>query len=204
MHILERAFISLLYNHLPIENKKIYTGSRYIPQDITPCVTVQVADESFVRKQYVEIDNVQYIRRLYDATVWLNIWCNTEEERTSLIDAVQLRLNQLEANHYSTCSNFDFASNECSKLDNVCEALTSQNGRANKGQCPNLLNYTSFFETYNIPQRTFHLNSLLDLDEFDSSETILRTIFRLEMSYYSFYKIGGRLFNSINFNEELL
>ena len=109
MHVLEKAFIDLLYNHLPIHNRFIFTGSRYIPADQTPCVNVKLADESFIRKQSVEIDNIQYWRKLYSAEVWVNIWCSTEEERTSLIDAVKTRFNELEAHHYSTCSNFNFA-----------------------------------------------------------------------------------------------
>ena len=202
MHILEEAFITLLRNHLPIHNKYIFAGSRYIASDITPCVSVQAADESFIRRDYVEIDHVQHLRRLYDADVWVNIWCNTEEERTSLINAIELRFNQLEASHYTTCSNFN--DDWCSKLDNECEVLTSNTGRANKGQCPNIENFTSFFETFNIPQRTFNVNSMTDLDERDESETVLRTIFKLNMQYYKFYPIGGRLFQSINFNEGLL
>ena len=202
MHILEEAFISLLYDSLPIHNKYIYTGSRYIPEDNTPCVTIQLADESFIRKQYTEIDNIQYIRRLYNASVWINVWCNTEEERTSLINAIRLRLNQVEAYHYSTCSNYD--SRNCKQTGNVCEALDSHGTRANKNKCPDISNFTSFFENYNIPQRSFHVNSVTDLDEYDSSETILRTIFRLEMNYYSFYNVGGRLFDSIKFKERLL
>ena len=204
MHILEKAFITLLRNHLPIHNKYIFTGSRYIASDHTPCVSVQVADESYIRKNYVEIEHVQHLRRLYDADVWINIWCNTEEERTSLIDAIELRFNQLQASHYTTCSNFIFNDNTCSKIDNECEVLTSDTGRTNKGQCPNLENFTSFFETFNIPQRTFYVNSMTDLDELNESETVLRTIFKLNMQYYKFYPIGGRLFDEINFNEELL
>ena len=204
MHILEKAFITLLRNHLPIHNKYIFTGSRYIASDHTPCVSVQVADESYIRKNYVEIEHVQHLRRLYDADVWINIWCNTEEERTSLIDAIELRFNQLQASHYTTSSNFIFNDNTCSKIDNECEVLTSDTGRTNKGQCPNLENFTSFFETFNIPQRTFYVNSMTDLDELNESETVLRTIFKLNMQYYKFYPIGGRLFDEINFNEELL
>ena len=204
MHILEKSFIDLLRNYLPVSNGKIFAGSRYIPNDLTPCVTVQMSDESFIRKHYVEIDNIQHSRALYDASVWINIWCNTEEERTNLIDAITLRLHQAEEHHYTTCSNYIFDSSKCGKTNECCEALTSHNGRTNKGQCPNILNYTSFFESNNIPKRTFHINSVTDLDELDPSEPILRTIFRLEMQYYSFYRIGGELYDSINIDEGLL
>lgn len=204
MHVLEKAFIDLLRNYLPVGNDKIFAGSRYIPKDLTPCVTVQLADESFQRRHYVEIDHVQYSRKLYDANLWINVWCNTEEERQDLIDAIYLRINQAEEHHYTTCANFDYPTKNCNKSMNVCETLNSQGGRANKGQCPNIVDYNSFFETNNIPKRHFRINSVTDLDELDSSEPILRTIFRLQMQYYSFYRIGGRVFNSIHINEGLL
>ena len=204
MHILEEAFITLLRNHLPIHNKYIFTGSRYLASDHTPCVSIQAADETYIRKNYVELDHVQHLRKLYNADVWVNIWCNTEEERTNLIDAIELRFNQLQASHYSTCSNFNFDNEWCSKLDSQCEVLTSDTGRANKGQCPNVENFTSFFETFKIPQSTFNVNSMTDLDELGDSEPVLRTIFKLNMQYYKFYPIGGRLFEEINFNEDLL
>ena len=96
------------------------------------------------RKQSVEIDNIQYLHKLYSAEVWVNIWCSTEEERTRLIDAVKTRFNELEAHHYSTCSNFNFA-DKCSKIDDVCEALTSQSGRANKKANVQILTITLLF-----------------------------------------------------------
>lgn len=204
MHVLEKAFIDLLRNYLPIPDGKIFAGSRYIPQDLTPCVTVQLADESFIRRHYVEIDNIQYSRKLYNANVWINVWCNTEEERQSLVDAIDLRINQAEEHHYTTCSNYNLDDNTCTKSMNVCESLNSQGGRANKGQCPNVRNYHSFFENNNIPKRSFNVNSVTDLDELDPSEPILRTIFRLQLQYYRFYRIGGQLFKTIHINEGLL
>lgn len=204
MNVLEKAFIDLLRNYLTIPNNRLFTGSRYIARDLTPCVTIQLADERFIRRDIVEMDQVQYTRKLYSANLWINIWCNTEQERQQLIDDITLRFNQLEASHYSTCNNFQFDGSICSKSKNVCEALTSQCNRAEKKQCPNVEDFVSFFEANNIPLGTFHVNSVTNLDELDESEPLLRTIFRLEMNYYQFYKIGGRAFNSFTIHEELL
>ena len=202
MHELEKAFIDLLRNHIPIENSKIYAGSRYIPRDITPCITINLADESFIKRDYIELNHTQYIRKRYNAELWINLWCNTEEERQNLINNVRNRILQAEANHYTTCKHYN--ADQCDKTENTCEALTSNNGRANKKQCPNLSHYVSFFKQNNIPKRTFKIISVTNQDELDVSETILRTIFRLNMDYYMFYGIGGRLFNSITINEDLL
>jgi len=198
MHILEKAFIDLLRNHLPIPNEKIYTGNRYRPKDISPCVNLLLADENSIRRRYVEIENKQYIQQYYSAELWINIWCNTEEQRENLINSVTLRIKQALANHYTTCSKYD---NEfCSITSESCEALTSQSNRANKNQCPDLTKYQSFFNKNHIRKRTFKYKTI-DSDELNLSEPLLRTIFKLEMNYYDYYEIGGRTFTDVILEE---
>lgn len=201
---MEKAFIDLLRGHLTVQDNKIYTGNRYRPSDITPCVNVFLADESIIKQKYVEIDNVQYISKRYSADIWINIWCNSEEERQTLITEINNRILKAEANHYSACANFNSLNSNCNATMDECEALTILNGRTNKNQCPNLDNYQSFFKHNNIVKRTFSINSVTDLDELDTSETILRTIFKTQMEYYTFYSIGGRTYDSINIREDLL
>ncbi len=199
MHLLEKAFIDLLRDNLCVSNDKIYTGNRYRPSDITPCVNLLLADETFIRRRYVEINHIQYIQQHYNAELWINVWCNTEQERQTLINQIDNRIKQALANHYTTCTYFN--DNICSKTNETCEALTSQSGRANKNQCPNLLNYQSFFNLNHIPKRTFKLTSVTDLDELNASETLLRSIFKLNMDYYTYYEIGGRTFTDLIFEE---
>ena len=199
MHVLEKAFIDLLRNNLCISNDKIYTGNRYKPADITPCVNVRLADETFIRRRYEEINNIEFIKQQYDAELWINIWCNTEEERLQLIQQIDTRIKQALANHYTTCSHYD--NTNCNVINETCEALTSQSNRANKNQCPNLTNYQSFFNLNRIPKRTFNVNSIIDLDELDLSKPILRTIFKLNMNYSTYHEIGGRTFTDIIIEE---
>ena len=101
MHVLEKAFIDLLRNNLSIPDEKIFTGSRYKPIDVTPCITVNQASEVQVSAKQMSGPE-EFIRLEYDAEVWINIWCNTEEQRTTLIDEVELRIFQALANHYTT------------------------------------------------------------------------------------------------------
>ena len=203
MHVLEKAFIDLLRNHIDIHNSKIYTGSRYISKDITPCITLLVADERFIRRKYVEINTIEYIQKRYNAELWINIWCQTEEERQQLITQINNRILQAEANHYTTCAHYQL-DETCNITGEECEALTSTNGRAVKNQCPNLEIYQSFFKLNHIPKRTFHISSITDLDELDLSEPLLRTIFKLEMDYFTYYEIGGKTFEDFIVSEELL
>ena len=200
MHILEKAFIDLLRGQLEVSDDKIYTGNRYRPKDLTPCVNILLADEQYIRRRYIEIDCKQYIQKEYSAELWINIWCNTEEERQTLINQIENRLNQTLANHYTTCNHY--TNETCSITNETCEALTSQSNRAFKNQCPDLTKYQSFFNTNHISKRTFKILSITDLDELTLSESLLRTIFKLEMNYSTYYEIGGRPFNDLNFIKE--
>lgn len=190
MNQLEKAFIDLLRDNLCLSNDKIYTGNRFKPEDESPCVQVNLVAENLVRRTYAEIQCKQYIKQEYNAELWINIWCNTEEERQTLINQIDNRIHQALANHYTTCSNYD--NNICSKTDETCEALTSHGYRADKKQCPNLENYQSFFTHNHILKRTFKILSTLNLDDLTLSETLLHTIFKLEMNYHKYYTIGGR------------
>lgn len=205
MHILEKAFIDLLRNHLTtISNEKIYAGTRYRPIDITPCVNVSLAAENFLLQRFTEIGTVQYLQKKYDAELWINIYANSEEERQNLIDEVHTRILQAETHHYTTCANFIFETQKCSETNERCAALTVHNTRTIKNQCPNLEIYNPFFKDNNIIRRTFCVNNILDLDDYEPTETVLRTIIKLNMEYYSFYKIGGKPFNNLQISEELL
>lgn len=203
MHVLEKSFIDLFRNHLPLENSKIFTGSRYISRDITPCVTILLADESFIRRRYIEMDNIQYIQKRFNAELWVNVWCQTEEQRQELIESINARILQAESNHYTTCSHY-LEGNICAETNNPCEALTLNTGRTVKNQCPNLEIYQSFFKQNHIPKRTFHINSVINMDELDISETLLRTIFKLSMDYLSYHTIGGKTIEDLTILEEVL
>ena len=203
MHVLEKAFIDLLRNNLTtVTNDKIYTGNRYRPKDITPCVNVSLVSENLVKQRITEIKTIQYLQKRYDVELWINIYANSEEERQTLIQEVHNRILQAESHHYTTCANFIFETQYCSKTDETCTALTVQNGRSNKKQCPNLEIYTPFFKQNNIIPRTFYVNSTIDLDDYQVTETVLRTIIKLNMDYYSFYKIGGKPFKNYIIKEE--
>ena len=48
------------------------------------------------------------------------------------------------------------------------------------------------------------MKSITDLDELEPSQSILRTIFKLEMDYFKYYTIGGRTYDTFEIAEVLL
>lgn len=198
---METAFLNLLANNLFFDDKIIPFVKNYANIDRTPCFTINQADEQFVRRRYVQIDGAEYIRKRYRSDIWINIWCNSEKERHSLMQQINHRIFQAEANHYSTCKYFK--NDECLLLESSCEALTriNTNARAKKNQCPDINHYTSFFENHHILKNTFKIESVTDLDELDPSGQVLRTIFKLNMDYYQYYRIGGEPFTDFELED---
>lgn len=199
---MEKAFYELLNNQITYNDETIPIIMGYPKIDNTPCITINQADETFKKKRYVEIDTIQYLRKRYSSDLWINIWCNNNKERNSLIKQINHRIFQAEANHYSTCANYN--NGKCEVIESECEALTCETPRTLKGQCPNLKIYNSFFNFNHIKKNTFHINSITNLDELNITEPVLRSIFKLKMDYIVYYKIGGITFDKIHLDEDLL
>ena len=194
MFAMETAFLKLLANNILFDDKVIPFVKNYADLDRTPCFTINQADEMFIRRRYVQIDGAEYIQKRYQSNIWINIWCNTEKERHTIMKEIYRRIYQAEANHYSTCTYYE--NETCAVTGERCEALTriDQNARANKSQCPNINHYQSFFQQHHIIKNTFKIDSVTDLDELEPSRELLRTIFKLTMDYYQYYPIGGEPF----------
>lgn len=204
MKLMEKAFHNLLQDNIIYDGSIVDCILGYAPIDETPCITINTADETFIRRRYAEIDHIQQIQKRYRDNVWINIWCNTNKERIKITEQVQNRILQAEANHYTTCSNYNHETTYCNVLKRECEALTSNKPRAKKNQCPNLNIYESFFKQNNIIKNTFCIDSITDLDELDISDVVLRTIIKLRMDYYTYYPIGGKLYENIEFTGDLI
>lgn len=177
---------------------------RYTAIDVTPCVTIVKADEYFLKRMYVEIKNKQYIRKKYSCDLWINIWANDERSRHDLIDDVNNRILEAEANHYSTCANFNCEDKSCKLLNATCKSLTATTPRTLKMQCPLDKGYINFFKHNKILKNTFKIESTTNLDDLSVAEPVLRTIFKLNFQYYKDHLIGGSTFNKFEIDEEIL
>lgn len=203
MNILLKAFQKLLRGNIAsVDDADIFYGSRYSPVDKTPCITLEVASETFINRVPLEINQVEFLKKTYDSEVWINVWCNTEEERAEIVNEVHDILLKAEINHYLACPFYKLQ--ECTNLKTTCLCLTSNSGRANKNQCPDLSVYNSFFKYNHILKKTFKVGSVLNMDELDTTEPVLRTIFRLTMRHSTYTEVGGRTFETLTIDEELL
>lgn len=195
MFPIENAFKRLL------EPVPVPVAVKYTAMDVTPCITIMQADETFLGRKYVEIHHEQYIEKKYDNTLWVNIWANDERTRHELVREVHDRIFQAESNYYTTCPYYNCNTEECHQLAETCEVITRTNPRTKKGQCPNLKIYDSWFKKNHILKNTFKIESVTNEDELDIAEPVLRTIFKINLKYNQYWNIGGVLFENIDIEE---
>lgn len=194
---MEEAFYTLLNTHITYDNQETPILLGYPEIDTTPCITIQTADTTFQKREYVEVDQVQYIRKTYLDDLWINIWCNTNHERLSLVEQVQKRFLLAESNHYSTCYNYKPDTMECEAIHEECLSKTLNNHRSHKQQCPDLTIYKPFFRHNHIIKNKSYLNSITSLDELNVHEPVLRSIIKLRITYQTYHRIGGETYANL-------
>lgn len=204
MFPMEKAIWNLLKNSIYYDNEIVLPLIRRLTsQDETPCITIQQASEVYISGKRIPNAN-EIIELKNNAEVWINIWCDTEEQRNSLVNQVETRIFQALANHYTTCARYD--DGDCTFLEKECATRNVTNGRTAKCQCPypNDYDYCSWFKQNQIIKRTFAITGKQDMDELDLAKPVLRTIIKVGMNYYKCYNVGGHEIGNLIVNEELL
>ena len=201
MFPMEKAVWNLLKDHITYDDETIIPLVRRLTsEDETPCITIEQAAETQLKREILATD-VEKIRLRNNAEVWINIWCDSEEQRHSLIQQVELRIFQALSNHYTTCDKY--SEGHCTSLDKPCEVTTIDNGRTSKNQCPypKENQYVNWFSKHHIIKKTFRISGRSNMDELDIAKPVLRTLIQLDMDYYNTYLVGGRTFTDFIIEE---
>lgn len=216
------ALIYMLQGRVILEdNTDVRIIKREYPIDKTPCITIDDSTEIIQRNitnkdykldtshpQYDETNpdkkiSQQVIREEKKATLDLNIWCDSEDDRDEITDKILALLYQVQSDYYQFCKQYD--NGNCTTLDETCK-VNDFTGRGVKHQCPHptQYNYQNVFSAYDIIRSSFNVEPPYTLDELDTQPAILRSIIRVEFSYYDYYNIGGAVSPKLIVDEELL
>lgn len=201
---IEKAVWDLLNGYIKLNDVDVISLVRRLtPEDETPCITIQQAAEVQLNRELYPGGH-EIILTENNVEVWIDIWANTEEERDSLLNQVETRINQALANHYTTCAQYH--EGDCDFLQDTCAALNTQNGRTAKNQCPypEDYNYLSWFIQNKIIKNSFTISGRQNMDELDTTQPVLRTLIKLDMNFNRTFDIGGHEVNDIIIDEELL
>lgn len=180
MYLMEKAVLDLLK-----DNVSCPVVRRLKPIDQTPCITIYQASDTVKHRDYI-LKGSEKIRIQKQAEIWINIWCNTNGERDTLINEVNSLFYKALANHYSLCVNYH--DKQCNTTNKPCEGIGTP-----LNQCPDKqgLNYASWFKQHHIIKHSFVFGEEHNQDEYDTKQPILRTIIKARPEYYDYYDIGG-------------
>ena len=183
MNNLEAYLVELLQGHLTCNDNPVQVVRQFSQQPTRPVITLDTSPGVSTQHIYPDIpNNATYYER--HATVNINIWCDTEEQREYLTQQV-LYLFQLEQHyHYMYCANYNPTTSKCTSTNARCGAA---NQRRNK--CPNPVtnNYTSLREKHGIIQGTLNVEPPFELDDLTDHPPLLRSILRCECQYSDVY-----------------
>ena len=157
---------------------------QYDPQDPGKLYSQQV----IVEKRGIDLD--------------LNIWCNTEDERESIINQIHYLFYLAQSDHYSYCINYDKENGNCKTLEDTCPSLTSlEDMRGVKQQCinPSEYGYQNIFTTYDIVRASFDVEPAYPLDDLNTETMTLRSVIRVSCDYYDYHRIGGKISETISY-----
>lgn len=203
MYPMVKAFWEILKGNIIYNDNPIPIVKRLKSRDKTPCITIDQASDMQVKRDY-RTDSTQRIILEHNAEIWINIWCDTEEERHMILSQIRLLFFKALGNHYSLCSHYNDGT--CTFLERECEALTVSNGRSAKSQCPHPHenDYTSWFSEHHIVKNTFRLSAIAEMDELDVAEPLLRTLIKFDLNYIISHDLGGHVATDLRFEDDLL
>ena len=218
------ALIDILRGNIRLNGEIVPLIKRSYPLDKTPCITIDdSAGTSTEAKNIVNIKKHlppshpqfeqykgikaprQAIRERKNATISINIWCDKETEREKLLQRIEHLLDLAQSDHYMFCKRY--SDGYCDYIEKECPASETDNTiRTIKNQCPKPLeyHYCNIFTAYDLLRDTFNVESPYTLDDLSTNTPTLRSVIRIETSYYDYHIIGGAISENINFNDNLI
>lgn len=219
MQLMEEAVYKLLNGKIVYNNTDVPVLTRYQPLDNKPCITISQTSNSDKGQSYKGQYNLplptshpqydsnnpsklypqQVLRDTYESGLQVNLWCDTEEERDSIVKQLHLEFKHLLTDYYTQCVNYH--NGECSTINMACPVNTKINHHTIKGQCPNptKYNYQGLLEKYYIQPISVTINQGFNQDELDNTPPLLRTIIQVNMTYYTYHTLGGLVPTDIRF-----
>ncbi|MCF0122392.1 MAG: hypothetical protein HUJ74_04240 [Lachnospiraceae bacterium] len=197
--MIEKAFVKLFQGKIQHNSGVLPVIIRYKPLDRTPCITITKASETQIGRKHLfePYEKTQY--RLNN-TIWLDIWCDNEQERHNIIEQIYNILYQAINNHYLQCKHYEEGT--CKNTNTPCTISTLDDSTVFKSQCltPESSGYVSFFRENNILKWTFRITGEQRLDEPNLNPPVLRTQITIEFDRMKYHNVGGHLAEKIEVN----
>ena len=205
-----QLIVEVLHGNVLINDSPVKLVKQASPIDQTPCITIDdsggaVVLQKHITNKLVNGEPVQVLRERKNTTIQIQVWCDTEKERETITNQITQLFNRVQTDHYMYCQQYN--NGECETLEKECQARNNTtNKRGAKQQCPypTKYQYSNLFSKYDIIRNTFNLEPPFTLDDTTTKQPVLRSIYKLTMTYHTDYIIGGNTIHDLKPGEELL
>ena len=193
--------LDLLYRHVSYDGSFVPIIKRAYPIDKTPCITIDNQNNT-LKFTYYSHNPYEWFRKRYEATTVIDVWCNSEDERQTILEQVDDCFNGVLNYYYPFCSRYH--SGQCETLATDCPAPTSTRGRACKHQCPypDEYNYENLTTKHNVDLESINVNQGVDADEYDKHDVLLRTSISVSFNYIVSVYNGGKVSTNLEYEEK--
>ena len=180
MNNLEGYLVELLQGHINCDDTPVQVVRQFSQHPERPVITLDTSPGVSTQHVYTDpsTNSTLYERH---ATVNINIWCDSEEQRADITLQV-MQLFQLEQDyHYIFCCNYQGGEGKlCNATGEKCGAVDRRNTRC---PSPYLYEYQGLRERWGIIQGTLNVEPPFDLDDLSDHPPLLRSIMRCECQY---------------------
>lgn len=193
--------LDLLYHRIILNDTHVPILKRPYPIDKTPCLTFDEQDTRLVEK-YFTYEPLEYLNKVFDTSIVLNIWCDSEKDRQSILEQVKLCFNWLDTDNYQLCTEYD--EGVCKYLNKDCPVPSSEHGRCMKHQCPHPeeYHYQNLFTKHHVYRNTLNTSEGVDNDEYERKPPLLRTMITINFRYLNKYCNDGKISTTLTYKEE--
>ncbi len=166
-----------------------------------PVITLDVGAGVYTDQVERLISGVETVVYHRQATININLWTNSEEQRQELTSEIMTAFYKESNHNYIYCSNYNDGA--CSTSDSGdCEALTVLNSATVKYKCPypDKYNYTPLQEKWGIMWGSLNVEPPFELDEINEKPPLLRNVFKCEATYLEEVRVGGHVVDDLIFS----
>lgn len=196
MNKFEEYIVDLLQHNIVYNTNEVQVRRQFNDIAQLPTITLSVAsiDTHKVYGEYNTAEETIYERQ---ATIDINLWCNTEEERENISAQIMDCFYRERVAYYTYCSQYD---DGLCAFDNLeCPCVHGTDARTIRGQCPEpkTRGYEALWKKHDLIDGTINIEPPMMMDELNEHPPLLRNLFRCTASYYDYYTTDGLLVEDV-------
>ena len=197
--------IDVLYHRIKLNDGRIVPIiKRPYPVDKIPCITLDTQSTTY-NGEYITYNPQENLCKEYEGVTVINLWCNDEDDRQSMIFDVEDCFNKVQLDNYTYCVNYT-EDGICKSLLNPCPVPVDRHALSCTHRCPRpeQYHYQNLFTKHMIDRYTLNVNQGVDNDEYDKEPPILRTMITMRAHYLVKYCNDGKVSRTLEYEDKLL